>query len=118
MGLKNKRVLVTGGAGFIGKNLIKKLLKEYNCEVIVVDNFSTGRIEDIKKLDIKIIKADVSDRRFFEYIKDDVDFIFHLGAPSSVILFNEDPERRFRETVSGFINIMEFALRKGVEKVI
>ena len=46
---KNKTMCVTGGAGFIGSHLVKRL-SEYNCKIIIIDNLSTGRIENIKKI--------------------------------------------------------------------
>ncbi|RLE38035.1 hypothetical protein DRJ17_05150 [Candidatus Woesearchaeota archaeon] len=121
MSLRNKRVLVTGGAGFIGSHIIRKLIK-YNCDIIVADNFSTGVKENLKNLEVNILNIAVDSKdfikRIIEYTKGDIDFIFHFGSPSSVILFNEAPEEKFRETVSGFINIMELSREINVQKVI
>lgn len=64
MELKGKRVLVTGGAGFIGSNLSEYLLAQ-GCEVTILDNFSVGKKENLKgfEKDIRVIKADIRDLR-------------------------------------------------------
>ncbi len=114
----NRRVLLTGAAGFIGSHLLRRLT-DLGANVIVVDNFSTGTKENISFFKGKVYPLDVSHRRFVEAMeKYDFDFVFHFGGPSSVILFNKDPERMFRETVSGFLNIMEIAVKSGCKKVI
>jgi len=114
----NKRVLLTGAAGFIGSNLLRRLT-ELGAEVVAVDNLSIGTKENIKFFAGELYLLDVSERRFVELMKKhDFDFIFHFGAPSSVILFNKDPEKTFRETISGFLNIMEVAVETECRKVI
>jgi len=112
-----KRVLVTGAAGFIGHHLVKRLTK-LNAEIIAVDNFSLGVKRNLSFFEGEILCMDVSAKDFIISIKGDIDYIFHFGAPSSVILFKEDYEKMFRETISGFINIMELAKSKAVTKVI
>jgi len=73
-----KNALVTGGAGFIGSNLVSLLLKnQYN--VVVLDNFSSGKIENLNNLKVKIIKSDLINIQNLEFdIKFDV--VFHLAA--------------------------------------
>jgi UDP-glucose 4-epimerase len=114
----NKLVLLTGAAGFIGSHLLRRLIR-LNAEVIAVDDLSTGVKENIKFFDGEFHLLDVSRRNFVELMKRyDFDFIFHFGAPSSVILFNKDPEGVFRKTVSGFMNVMEVAVETKCRKVV
>jgi len=111
----NKRVLITGGAGFIGSQLARRLLKE-NAHVIILDNFSVGKKENIPP-DCEVIEGDVTDEKTLNKIND-IDYVFHFGAPSSVILFNENPKLCIHTTICGFVNVLEWAKRAGVRKVV
>ena len=115
----NKNVLITGVGGFIGYNLAKRLL-ERNVNIIGIDNFSYNQkkqIEDIIK-EIDLIEADATDFRPFMEIKEDIDYIFCFSSPSSIVLFNENPEKCYSETVLGTRNIFEFGKKTAVEKII
>ena len=114
----SKHVLITGAAGFIGFNLLQKFI-DLNAEIVVLDDFSSGKsIETLSKMPIEIIRADVSDSRSFQKVPKDIDFIFHFGAPSSIILFNKDPVLALSNTICGLINAFEFAKSVGAQKVI
>jgi len=114
----SKLILLTGAAGFIGSYLLRRLIR-LSAEVIAVDDLSVGVKENIKFFDGEFHLLDVSERNFVELMKRyDFDFIFHFGAPSSVILFNKDPEGMFRKTVSGFMNVMEVAVETKCRKVV
>jgi nucleoside-diphosphate-sugar epimerase len=118
MNWKGKKVLITGAAGFIGFNLMKKFV-DFGTKVVAMDNFSTGKpIEILSKMPIDIINADVSQRKTFETLPYDIDYIFHFGAPSSIILFNKDPVFALSSTICGLINAFEFAKRVGAEKLV
>jgi UDP-glucose 4-epimerase len=84
------KVLVTGGAGFIGSNLTSALVKEH--DVTVLDNFhtgSTGNLDDVKD---EITIVDDSSGNIGEQISNsDLDIIFHLGIPSSSPMYKENP---------------------------
>jgi UDP-glucose 4-epimerase len=114
----SKTVLVTGGAGFIGKHLSKRLISE-NARVIILDNFSYAPKFNVPE-PAELVVADVSSysqlqRSLFNI---DVDFIFHLAAPSSVVLFNHAPVECFSKTIAGVINIFLFSQKRSVRKVI
>jgi len=114
-----KNILLTGVGGFIGSTLAKKLLA-MNANLICIDNFSYVErkwIKDIEK-DIELIIGDVSERGTFTQIKVEIDYIFHFGAPSSIILFKKNLEKCYKETVLGQLNIFEFAKANNVEKVV
>jgi len=76
------KALITGGCGFIGSNLAEELLKKH--DVAILDNLSTGRVENIEDLDVEFIDGSIIDLELFKYIHGDLDFIFHLAAISSV----------------------------------
>ena len=116
MNWNSKEVLVTGGAGFLGLNLVRKLWS-FGCELTILENFSTGIRKELGDLPIRLIEANVADRASLDRI-DDIDYIFHLGSPSSVILFNKDPKTCFRETTEGWMNVLEFGRRISVKKIV
>lgn len=85
---EGKRVLVTGGAGFIGSHLVEKLL-DLNCDVYVADNLSRGSLENISRLLNKIhfYKVDLTKMENCISVTHDVDFVFHLAADVGGIHF-------------------------------
>ena len=108
-----KRVLITGGAGFIGSNLTKKLLEEGN-EVICVDNFFTGNKNNI---------IPFQNDPYFEFIRHDVTFplylevdqIFNLACPASPISYQIDPVQTIKSSVHGAINMLGLAKRLNIK---
>lgn len=103
-----KRVLVTGGAGFIGSHLCERLLREGN-RVICLDNFLTGKKENI---------AHLMGNRFFELVEHDimyaypidpVDEIYHLACPASPVHYQRDPIRTMKISVLGSYNVLGMA---------
>ncbi len=103
------RVLVTGGAGFIGSNLCERLLASGN-EVLCMDNFYTGSKNNIKEF---------LDNPSFEVIRHDIsvpfnieaDFIVNLACPASVPHYQKDPLKTMKDNVFGIFNVMENARR-------
>ncbi len=114
----NKRVLITGAAGFIGYNLLERFI-QLNADVIALDNFSSGKpIENLSKLPIDVINADASIDKTFEHLATDIDYLFHFGAPSSVILFNRDPVGALSSTICSLTNVFKFAKLIHAKKVV
>jgi UDP-glucose 4-epimerase len=111
----NAKVLVTGGAGFIGSSIAKNLL-ESNANVVVLDSFSEGPRDNVPA-GCEIVEADIRDEDALDKLTD-IDYVFHFGAPSSIILFNQKPSECVNVTVCGFINILEWARKAGVKKII
>jgi len=104
-----KRVLVTGGAGFLGSFLCERLLKE-NCDVVCVDNFYTGTKRNIVHL---------LDNPYFELIRHDITFplylevdeIYNFACPASPIHYQNDPVQTTKVNVHGSINMLGLAKR-------
>ena len=106
-----KRVLVTGGAGFLGSHLCRKLLNE-GANVICLDNFHTGSeknvIEHAANPNFIIVRHDVATPTKLE-----VDQIFNLACPASPIHYQHDPVRTVKTSVLGVINMLDMATASG-----
>jgi len=115
------KVLVTGGAGFIGSNLTEELLKRGHL-VRVLDDFSTGKRENLifekKYPSLEVIKGDLRDLRTCQKAVKGVEYVFHQGALPSVQRSVEDPETSNAVNVGGTLNILLAARDGGVKRVI
>ena len=105
----NKRILVTGGAGFLGSNLCERLINE-GCDVLCVDNFYTGSKRNIlhllKNPYFELLRHDIT---FPLYVE--VDDIYNLACPASPIHYQNDPVQTTKVNVHGSINILGLAKR-------
>lgn len=113
------KILVTGGAGFIGSHLVEYLLK--NNEVIVLDNFSTGRKENLSHLNNKnlhIYQVDICDIDLIKSYFKDIDYVFHLAAIADIVPSIQKPLNYFKSNVDGTINTLEASRYYGVKKFI
>jgi UDP-glucose 4-epimerase len=105
------RFLVTGGAGFIGCNIARRLVKEGH-EVAVLDDMSIGREGNLKGLPaskVRVIKGDVRDADIVKELTKGVDGVFHEAARSSAPMFSPDPREGFEVNLNGFMNVMDAA---------
>lgn len=110
-----KRILVTGGAGFIGSNLVKRLLRAGH-EVTIYDNFTTGHEQNIKDLgQAKLIRDSIS--RFDTHDVSGIDVIVHLGMPSTMMLYRNDSVGCMYEAVIGMHKILEACRINGCKLV-
>lgn len=111
--------LITGGAGFIGSNLVKRLVKEGG-KVIVLDNFATGckdNLDDV--LDkIVILEGDVRDIDLITSLAKKVDYIFHMAAMTSVINSIDDPIKYNDINISGSLNVFWAGVKNQIKKLI
>ena len=100
-------VLVTGGAGFIGSHTVELLLKE-NYKVRVLDNFSSGKVTNLPlNSNLEIITGDVRNDFDVSRAAQNVDYIIHLAAQTSVPKSIKDPKNSFTNNLAGLINILE-----------
>lgn len=109
------KILVTGGAGFIGSNLATKLSE--NNDIIVLDNLFLGIRENLKP-DVTFINGSVLNSHLVDDLCKDVDYVFHNAAVSSSPMFKNKPEIGVKVNTLGFMNVMNAALKHGVKKVI
>lgn len=126
--IKNKNILITGGAGFIGTHLFEKLMQENNY-ITIIDNFNKyylGKEEELAEItnsyqptkDFDIIKANLLNKKVYNKINCDIDIIFHLAAQAGVRYSIENAGEVAHNNIVSTINIFDYALKKDVKKVI
>jgi UDP-glucuronate decarboxylase len=110
------RILVAGGAGFLGSHLIDRLLDDGN-SVVCVDNFSTGREQNIRHLSndprFEVIRHDVT-VPLDGLLEQPIDAIYNLACPASPEQYQSDPVQTFKTNVLGTINLLDLATRLSV----
>ena len=113
------RALVTGGAGFIGSHIVEELLRG-GAFVRVLDNFSSGKRENLEKFqgDLEILEGDLRNAEVIKAATRDVELVFHLAAFISVAQSMVDPEECFSINVAGTVTLLEAARRASVRKVV
>jgi UDP-glucose 4-epimerase len=111
------RVLVTGGAGFIGSNLVRALLAEGE-EVRVLDNFSTGSRANLEGLPVEIVEGELRSYERVHNAVRGVEVVFHLGALGSVPRSMQDPLTSSAVNVEGTLNVLLAARDEGVRRVV
>jgi len=115
------KILITGGAGFIGSHLCDRYTKEGNT-VLCLDNFMSGNLTNIRHLldyrNFKLVRGDVRDFNLLEKIMSDVDVVFHLAAQIHVDRSYVEPRLTYEVNVMGTQNILEVARLYDAKKVI
>lgn len=118
--MKNKKIIVTGGSGFIGSSLTRHLSSEN--KIIVIDDLSTGNLSNIQDLidneKIEFIKGSVLDRSLLEKNFKDVDYVFHEAAIPSVPKSIKDPITTNKVNIEGTLNVLIAARDNNVSKVV
>lgn len=119
--MKNKRVLITGGAGLIGSHIADLVALEQPREIIILDNFVRGRRENLRQASsrfrLKIVEGDIRDRSLLEKTLDGVDVVFHQAA-IRITQCAEEPRLAFDVLAGGTFNVLEAAVNAGVSKVV
>lgn len=117
MGIKNKTILVTGGAGFIGSHLTDKLIKQ-GYKVIVIDNLSTGKKENLNSK-AKFYKIDICSPKIFQiFKKEKPKTVFHLAALARVPLSVEKPVLTSKVNILGTINVFKAGIEAQANRII
>ncbi len=113
------KILVTGGAGFIGSNLVIKLASE-NHMITVVDNLTAGKKENLMDVidHIDFVKGDVRNKSLMENLVSKVDVVFHLAANASVPNSVLDPRYDFETNVLGTFNVLKASADSNIKKFI
>lgn len=120
--MENKKILVTGGAGFIGSNIVKKLLQYENTHVTVIDNLSTGKRSNIEQFftnpKLEFIYGDISNLETCRKVIKGMDLICHQAALGSVPRSVDDPLSSHISNVNGFLNILICAKEEGINRIV
>ena len=113
------KIIITGGAGFIGSHVAEKLCK--NNKVIIIDNLSTGRLKNIENFKNKVFfkKADLSKNssNWTKYFKG-VDKVFHFAALADIVPSIQEPEEYFKSNVTGTLNVLEACKKYKIKKIV
>ncbi len=114
-----EKALVTGGAGFIGSNIVEGLV-DRGVDVVVLDDLYLGSRDNLEEVmdDIEFINGSVTDRETVEDAVEGCDTVFHQAARSSAPMHKEAPVEGAEVNIGGFINTVEAAREAGVEKVV
>jgi len=110
------KIVITGGAGFIGSNLAEELAKKH--EVVIIDDLSTGRVENVEDLDLELVRGGITDPDLLKENFRGVDYVFHQAALPSVQRSIEDPVRANEVNICGTLNVLVAARDADVKKVI
>ena len=118
---RENRILVTGGAGFVGSHLCERLIQE-GYEVICLDNFSTGSERNLVNLhrdsNFEVVNGDISNEVLLKKLCKDVGFVFHLAAQGHVEVGRKDVRRTIETNVMGTFNVLEAVRTAEVPRMI
>lgn len=116
--MKNKKVLVTGGAGFIGSNLVRHLIEAGN-SITVLDNFMSGYRSNLDSFpSVRIIEGDVRDQPAVQLAMKGAEVVFHLAASVGNKRSIDQPHSDAEINVLGTLNVLEAARKEGVRKIV
>jgi UDP-glucose 4-epimerase len=115
--LGERRILVTGGAGFIGSHMTDRLLKEGH-DVVVIDNESTGRLDNVPP-GVRYVKGDVTCPKQLEpAFVDGLDAVLHIAGQVSLVRSFSDPTLDLRTNIEGTLNVLRLCLEYGVRRLL
>ncbi|RVH36150.1 NAD-dependent epimerase/dehydratase family protein [Sinorhizobium meliloti] len=119
--MRNKRVLITGGAGLIGSHIADVVAREEPQEILILDNFVRGRRENLHLAAstgrVRIIEGDIRDRALLARVMDGVDVVFHQAA-IRITQCAEEPRLAFDVLAGGTFDVLEAAIKASVSKVV
>ena len=114
---EKERVLVTGGAGFVGATLVRRLVGS-GYEVRVLDNLSTGHASHIEGAGAELVEGDIRDASTLDRALDGAGSVVHLAASGSVVMSVENPAANFDVNVFGTFQVLDAARRAGIGRVV
>ncbi|MGE0747238.1 MAG: NAD-dependent epimerase/dehydratase family protein [Rhodospirillales bacterium] len=121
MDLRDRRILVTGGAGLIGSHIVEQLQDEGVAETVVIDNFVRGRRDNIAHAlargRVTVIDGDIGDRALLARALDGIDLVFHMAA-LRITQCAEEPRLAVEVLVNGTFNVLEACVAAGVRRVV
>jgi len=110
-----RSILITGGLGFIGSNLVPKLLSR-GMKVRILDNFSAGNTTFTPGPEVKVIKGDIRNRDDVARSLSGIECVIHLAASGSVVESIVDPEKNFAVNVNGTLNLLQGCVSDSVNR--
>jgi UDP-glucose 4-epimerase len=123
MKIKNSKILVIGGAGFIGSFVCRELLKEEPAEVIIYDNFARGKMENIQdvlkdsRVSIFPLGGDIRDTDILDAAMKGVDYVIHLAA-MWLLHCKDFPRTAFEVNIGGTFNVLEACVKNNIKKLV
>jgi UDP-glucose 4-epimerase len=114
--LSGKKVLVTGGAGFVGSSTVLRLV-ELGADVTVLDDFFTGRPENLPRSGVRIIEGSVTDEDVVNATVAEARFVFHMAA-RNIIVSTRNPREDFATNIGGTLNVLMAARQSKVERIV
>ena len=114
---ETSRVLVTGGAGFVGATLVRRLVDSGHA-VRVFDNYSAGDASYLDGVDAELVEGDIRDPAALDAALPGMDAVIHLAAAGSVVMSVQDPVMNFDANVVGTFRVLDAARRAGVERIV
>lgn len=116
MDLRDRRILVTGGAGFVGSNLVRRLMRE-QARVTVLDDLFTGRRENLPDTGLEFVKGSVCDAATVDGLVAKHELIFHLAA-RNIVVSTRNPREDFETNIGGTLNVLLAARAAGDRRVV
>jgi len=116
MDLRDRRILVTGGAGFVGSNLVKRLVRE-QARITVLDDLFTGRVENLPAQGCEFVEGSVCDPAVVERLVAAHETIFHLAA-RNIVVSTRNPREDFETNIGGTLNVLMAARAAGGRRVV
>jgi UDP-glucose 4-epimerase len=115
-----RRILITGGAGFIGSHLVDRLAADASNELVVVDNLRRGRLANLEHLAgrVRVITGDICDRNLVERASEGVEVVYHLAAQSNGLGAVADLDYSFRTNVIGTFEVLRAAAKAGARRLV